>query len=115
MFNKQMEIHFTTQLPFDHNSPVSPDNYYLGECIELLNTLFGEQLKEVDEAGGGGQGCGYYWVAFYLDKEENNIELLVTHNGLDIYIELQCDTFSHKINQFWNLLTAKYAMRCDMK
>ena len=70
-------IKFITKKEFNRDSPLSPDNYYLNECVEILDNIFNDmkcELKEIDGGGGGCQGgCqggGYVWVAFeYLENK----------------------------------------------
>jgi len=88
-------IKFTTK-GFDRNSSVSPDNYYLMECVEILDNIFNGmkcELKEIDGGGGGGQGGGYVWVAFeYLEnKITKNICISVMHDALDVEVDISCD------------------------
>jgi hypothetical protein len=105
-------IKFTTK-GFDRNSSVSPDNYYLNECVMILDNIFKNikcDLKEIDGGGGGGQGGGYVWVAFeYLEnKITKNICISVMHDALDVEVDISCDDkiilnkFLDKLNNLIN-------------
>jgi hypothetical protein len=93
-------IKFTTK-GFDKNSPASPDNYYLNKCAMILDSIFKNikcDLKEID--GGGG---GYVWIAYeYFENEiKKDICIIVTHDGLDIEVEILCDDKKYDIlNKF---------------
>ena len=42
-------INFTTK-GFDKNSSVSPDNYYLNECVMILDSIFKNIEQELNTA-----------------------------------------------------------------
>ena len=102
-------INFTTK-GFDKNSSVSPDNYYLNECVMILDSIFKNiecNLKEIDGGGGGGQGGGYVWVAFeyFENKIKKDIYIIVTHDDLDIEVKISCDDKKYDIlNKFLDKL-----------
>ena len=100
-------IKFTTK-GFDRNSSVSPDNYYIDECVKILDNIFNGmkcELKEIDGGGGGGQGGGYVWVAFeYLENQiTKNICIKVTYEVLDVEVKISCDD-KHILNKFLDKL-----------
>jgi hypothetical protein len=105
-------IKFTTK-GFDRNSSVSPDNYYLHECVEILDNIFNGmkcELKEIDGGGGGGQGGGYVWVAFeYLENQiTKDVCITVMHDALNVEVNIHCDDkiilnkFLDKLNNLIN-------------
>jgi hypothetical protein len=102
-------IKFTTK-GFNKGSPVSPDNYYLEQCDIILYGIFKNincELKEINGGGGGGQGCGWVWTAYeyFEDKIKKDIVISVTHDGLDIEIDIRCDkTKQNILNEFLDKL-----------
>ena len=106
-------IKFITKKEFNRDSPLSPDNYYLNECVEILDNIFNGmkcELKEIDGGGGGCQGGGYVWVAFeYLENQiTKDVCINVMHDGLDIEVNIYCDDkiilnkFLDKLNNLIN-------------
>lgn len=89
-------IKFITKKEFNRDSPLSPDNYYLIECVNILDNIFNGmkcELKEIDGGGGGCQGGGYVWVAFeYLENQiTKDVCIIVMHEALDVEVEIYCD------------------------
>jgi len=106
-------IKFITKKEFNRDSPLSPDNYYLNECVAILDNIFNGmkcELKEIDGGGGGCQGGGYVWVAFeYLENQiTKDVCIKVMHEALDVEVKIYCDDkiilnkFLDKLNNLIN-------------
>jgi len=101
-------IKFITKKEFNRDSPLSPDNYYLIECVNILDNIFNGmkcELKEIDGGGGGCQGGGYVWVAFeYLENQiTKDVCINVMHEDLDVEVKIYCDDKSI-LNKFLDKL-----------
>jgi hypothetical protein len=83
-------IKFTAS-EFDRDSKMSPDNYYFNECDKILDT-FHLSVKEIDLGGSSGQCGGYIYTEYeYLEnKIKKDIFIKVSHQTLDIEIEVSC-------------------------
>ena len=87
-----MIIDFITNIPFNKDSSVSPDDYYLGECIEILEELSKNKeciLREIDGGGYGGQGSGNVWIAYEYFENEIKKEIIVSVTYEDIHIVIK--------------------------
>lgn len=92
----EFKANFTTKLDFNRDSKIQPDDYYLGECCNIIEEIFDEEgidLFEIDAGGGGGQGGGYTFIAYeyYENVEKKDFGIMVTHDGLDVEISVNYD------------------------
>lgn len=112
-----MIIDFITNISFNKDSSVSPDDYYLEKCIEILKELSKNKeyvLREIDGGGYGGQGCGNLWIAYEYFENEIKKEIIVSVTYEDILIvikinfENNCENENDiLLREFINILKTK--------
>ncbi len=98
-----MRINFTTNIVFNKDSHISPDNYYLDECATILEELCKYKkynLRIIDGGGYGGQWNGNVWIAYeYFESEiKKEIILSITHDALDIEIKINFEDNCNNTN-----------------
>jgi hypothetical protein len=111
----EFKANFTTKLDFNRDSKIQPDDYYLGECCNIIEEIFDEEgidLFEIDAGGGGGQGGGYTFIAYeyYENGDKKDFGIMVTHDGLDIEISVNYDQDSNIFSKVVEKLTEMYLM-----
>lgn len=112
-----MFVDFITNISFNKNSSISPDNYYLVKCIEILEELSKNKecdLKEIDGGGYGGQGSGNVWIAYeyFENKIKKEIIISVTYEDIHIVIQINFENNCENENdillqEFINILKTK--------
>ena len=115
----EFKANFTTKLNFNRDSKIQPDDYYLGECCNIIEEIFDEEgikLYQIDAGGGGGQCGEYTFIAYeyyeYYDNgnngEKRDFRIMVTHDGLDVEISVNYDEDSNILGKVVKKLTEMY-------
>jgi len=89
-----MKFNFVSKKRFNRNDETQPDNYYLNECLELFDSIYGKETQELWATGNGGQGGGFCGSVIEYKENETKYELvfLVEHEGHSISIDVHLDS-----------------------
>ena len=107
---------FTTKLDFNRNSEIQPDDYYLGECCNIIKKIFDEEGINLWKINGSEKGCKYVFIAYeyyeYYDNgnngEKRDFGIMVTHDELDVEISVNYDDDSNIFSKVVKILTEMY-------
>jgi len=89
-----MKYNFVSKKCFSKNDEMQPDNYYLKECLELFDNIYGKETQELWATGNGGQGTGFCSSVIEYEENETKYELvfLVEHEGHSMSIDVHLDS-----------------------
>jgi len=85
-----MKFNFVSKKPFSRKDEMQPDNYYLNECLQLFDSIYGKETEELWATGNSGQCGGFCSSVIEYEENERKIELLfyVQHEDLNINIDV---------------------------
>jgi len=85
-----MKFNFVSKKPFGRNDEMQPDNYYLDECLQLFDSVYGKKTEELWATANGGQAGGFCSSVIKYEENERKYELLfyVDNEGHTINIDV---------------------------